>query len=406
MAYIPTTTLKKTLALKKRIRALQGGTSSGKTIAILEILIDMAQRDETPTLTSVVSESFPHLKRGAMRDFLNIMTEQRYFKPILWNKTDYTYAFETGSKIEFFSADQPGKVRGPRRQRLFLNEANNIPFETFEQLEVRTSDIIFMDWNPVAEFWFETDILQKRSDVDHLITTYKDNEGLSQDIVKSIESRKNRPGWWRVYGEGMLGEAEDRIYRNWQVIDEIPHEAKIVRRWLDFGYSIDETAIGTVYYYNGGYILDEETYLKGLSNKKIADILLNLSEPETLVIADSAEPKSIDELKSYGINVLPCVKGKDSVRNGIQIVQDQKISVTKRSLNILKEYRSYVWKRDREGRLTLEPSDIWDHHMSGIRYALSSLKDDLSPVEQIKRERELDKIREEATDPSDYGLDA
>ena len=175
---------------------------------------------------------------------------------------------------------------------------------------------------------------------------------------------------------------------------------------MDFGYSIDETAIGTVYYYNGGYILDEETYLKGLSNKKIADIFLNLEEPETLVIADSAEPKSIDELKSYGINVLPCVKGKDSVRNGIQIVQDQKISVTKRSLNILKEYRSYVWKRDREGRLTLEPSDIWDHHMSGIRYALSSLKDDLSPVEQIKRERELDKIREEATDPSDYGLDA
>jgi len=370
------------------------------------ILIDMAQRDEIPTLTSVVSESFPHLKRGAMRDFLNIMTEQRYFKPECWNKTDYTYNFETGSKIEFFSADQPGKVRGPRRQRLFLNEANNIPFETFEQLEVRTSDIIFLDWNPIAEFWFETDILQKRNDVDHLITTYKDNEGLSPEIVKSIESRKNRPGWWRVYGEGMLGEAEDRIYRNWQVIDEIPHEAKIVRRWLDFGYSVDETAIGTVYYYNGGYILDEETYLKGLSNRKIADILLNLMEPETLVIADSAEPKSIDELKSYGVNVLPCVKGKDSVRNGIQIVQDQKISVTKRSLNILKEYRSYVWKRDREGRLTLEPSDIWDHHMSGIRYALSSLKDDLSPVEQIKRDREVDRIREEATDPSDYGLDA
>jgi phage terminase large subunit len=406
MAYLPTTTLKKTLALKKRIRALQGGTSSGKTLATLMILIDMAQRDEIPTLTSVVSESFPHLKRGAMRDFLNIMTEQRYFKPECWNKTDYTYNFETGSKIEFFSADQPGKVRGPRRQRLFLNEANNIPFETFEQLEVRTSDIIFLDWNPIAEFWFETDILQKRNDVDHLITTYKDNEGLSPEIVKSIESRKNRPGWWRVYGEGMLGEAEDRIYRNWQVIDEIPHEAKIVRRWLDFGYSVDETAIGTVYYYNGGYILDEETYLKGLSNRKIADILLNLMEPETLVIADSAEPKSIDELKSYGVNVLPCVKGKDSVRNGIQIVQDQKISVTKRSLNILKEYRSYVWKRDREGRLTLEPSDIWDHHMSGIRYALSSLKDDLSPVEQIKRDREVDRIREEATDPSDYGLDA
>ena len=380
-------------------------TSSAKTISLLLILIDMAQRDKTPTLASVVSESFPHLKRGAIRDFLNIMQAQNYFKAERWNKTDFIYTFETGSQIEFFSSDQPGKVRGPRRHRLFINESNNIPFETFEQLEVRTSDIIFLDWNPVSEYWFEIEVLPKRDDVDHIITTYKDNEGLSKDIVRSIESRKNRYGWWRVYGEGLLGEAEEKIYRGWNTaLEEIPHEAKMIRRWLDFGYSADETAIGTIYYYNGGYILDEVLYQKGLSNKNIADTLLNSEEPQTLVIADSAEPKSIDEIKSYGVNILPCEKGPDSVRNGIQIVQDQRISVTKKSLNIIKEYRNYVWKKDKEGKITKEPIDIWDHHMAGIRYALSSLKGELSPIEQIRREREVEQTRREARDPSDYGL--
>ena len=402
--FIPTTTLRKILRLKKRIRAIQGGTASGKTIGLLQVLIDMAQRDEHPTLASVVSESFPHLKRGAIKDFLSIMQEHRYFVDSRWNKTDFTYTFETGSKIEFFSADQPGKVRGPRRERLFLNEVNNIPFETFEQLEVRTKEVIFMDWNPVAEFWFETDILGKRDDVDHIITTYKDNEGLSPEIVKSIEMRRDRSGWWRVYGEGLLGEAEDRIYTNWKVVDDVPHEAKLVRRWLDFGYSADPTAIGDVYYYNGGYILDEQCYQKGLSNKQIADILLNLPEPKTLVIADSAEPKSIDEIKSYGVDIFPAEKGPDSIRNGIQVVQDQKISVTKRSLNLLKEYRSYIWKRDKEGKMLKDPIDIWDHHLSGIRYALTSLKGMLSPIEQIKKEMEVEQTRRDALDPTDYGL--
>src|SRR3990167_790101 len=255
--FLQTTSTKKITNLKKRIRAIQGGTSASKTVSIILYLIDRAQSDDEPKLTSIVSESFPHLKRGAMRDFLLIMETHNYFVPDRWNKSDFIYTFETGSKIEFFSADQPSKVRGPRRDRLFINEVNNIPFETFEQLEVRTNDFVFLDWNPVTEFWFYYDVLGKRNDVEHIKLTYLDNEGLSESIIKSIEQRKNRKGWWQVYGLGELGEVEGKIYKDWQIIDEIPHQARLERYGLDFGYSNDPSSLVAIYYYNGGYILDE-----------------------------------------------------------------------------------------------------------------------------------------------------
>jgi len=299
------------------------------------------------------------------------METHKYFDPNRWNKTDYTYTFETGSKIEFFSADQPGKVRGPRRERLFINEANNIPFETFEQLEVRTTAFVFLDWNPVSEFWFYTELKGKRNDVDHLILTYKDNEGLDKSVIESIEQRKNRAGWWKVYGEGELGEVEGKIYKNWQIIDEVPHEARLERYGIDFGYSNDPTSVVAIYYYNGGYILDEIAFQKELSNKQIADILTN--NERALTIADSAEPKSIAEIRSYGVQIQPSVKGKDSVKQGIQVVQDQKISITKQSTNIIKEYRNYLWETDKDGKILNEPEHTWSHSMDAIRYAMTSL---------------------------------
>lgn len=366
-----TTATRKILSLRKRIRAVQGGTSASKTISILLYLIDRAQRDEKPTVTSVVSESFPHLKRGAIKDFLDILKAHEYFKDSHWNKTDYVYTFETGSKIEFFSADQPGKVRGPRRDRLFINEANNVPHETFDQLEVRTKEFIFLDWNPTVSFWFYEDVLGKRDDVEHIILTYKDNEALDPAIVASIEQRREKKGWWTVYGEGQLGEVEGKIYRDWEILDDIPHTARLERYGLDFGYSNDPTAIVAIYYHNGGYIWDEVCFLKGLSNKQIADTLKN--QQQALVIADSAEPKSIDEIKSYGINIQPAEKGKDSVNNGIQLVQDQRISVTKRSTNIIKEYRNYLWETDRDGKILNVPEHAFSHSMDAGRYALSSI---------------------------------
>lgn len=376
MTYIITTAVRKLAKLNKRIHGVAGGTSASKTISILQVLIDKAQRDETPTITSIVSESMPHLRKGAMRDFISIMRDAGYFVDERWNKTDFIYTFETGSIFEFFSVDSPYKTRGPRRQRLFINEANNVPFESFEQLEIRTEYEIWLDWNPVSAFWFYENEegmpgVVGRDDVDFTILTYRDNEGLPDSIRNTIEARRNNANWWRVYGEGLLGESEDRIYTGWEVIDSVPHEARLERYGLDFGYTNDPTAIDAIYKWNGGILIDEILHQTGLSNKQIADVLKNVEK--SLVISDSAEPKSIDEIYGYGINIKPAQKGKDSILHGIQTVQSQKIFITKRSINTLKEYRNYLWLRDKNGRITNEPSPIWNHHMDAIRYALESL---------------------------------
>lgn len=376
-----TTATQKISKLTKRIRGIAGGTSASKTVSIMMWLIDYAQSHKNE-LISVVSETFPHLKRGAIRDFLTIMNEHGYYKDSLWNRSDYVYTFETGSILEFFSADQPGKVRGPRRDVLFINEANNISYEIYTQLEVRTKKIIWLDWNPVAEFWWYNEVMGKQ-DVDFIKLTYKDNEALDPLIVQAIEARKGNAQWWKVYGEGELGEAEGRIYRDWQMIDDIPHEARLERYGLDFGYSNDPTAIVAIYYLNGGYVLDEIMYLKGLSNKQIADILLN--NPRALVIADSAEPKSIDEIISYGVSIQPAMKGKGSISQGIQWVQQQRVSVTKRSTNILKEYRNYLWQTDKDGKIINEPEVIWNHAMDALRYGFESLRPTTTEFDNVNQ---------------------
>lgn len=365
--------------MANRIRAVQGGSSASKTISILLYLIARAQSDLSRTLTSVVSESIPHLKRGALRDFKNIMQEHHYWEDGRWNATDSIYTFETGSQIEFFSTDNGDKLRGARRDRLFMNEANNCTFEAFEQLEIRTKEFVFLDWNPSNEFWFYTEVLGKRNDLDHIILTYKDNEALDAQVVAALEQRQNRPGWWKVYGLGQLGEVEGKIYKDWAIIDEIPHEARLEHRGLDFGYSNDPSAIVDIYYYNGGFILDEVLYQKGLSNKQLADVLNNLDK--ATVKADSAEPKSIDEMKLYGINIIPAQKGPGSVLQGIQFVQGQRISVTKRSINLIKEYRNYLWQTDKDGKIINEPEGMWNHCMDALRYGLEEYRDNEDAAE-------------------------
>lgn len=372
MLFRKTTATDKIAALRKRIRGVSGGTSASKTISILIWLIGYAQT-EHDKLVSVVSETMPHLRKGAMRDFEQIMRGHGYWDDNRWNKTSSIYTFETGSIIEFFSADQPERIKGARRDVLFVNEANNITLETYTQLEVRTRSIIWLDWNPVSEFWWYTDILPN-NDVDFIKLTYKDNEALEPSIVQSIESKRHNRLFWQVYGLGELGEAEGRIYTGWQSIDAVPHEARLERRGLDFGYTNDPTAIISIYYYNGGFILDQELYRKGLSNKAIADVLNNLDKPGTLVVADSAEPKSIDEITSYGVPIIATTKGRDSVAQGIQYVQQQQISMTKRSVDLIKEYRNYLWEVDKDGKIINTPQDYLNHAMDAIRYGFESLK--------------------------------
>jgi len=404
MPYFSTTATKKIIALKRRIRAVRGGSSASKTISILLALIGHAQSagnkklkgaPPDPILISVVSESLPHLKRGAIRDFLNIMESQKYFKEKNWNMSDFIYTFETGSKIEFFGVDQPGKVKGPRRDVLFLNEAINIDYEIFTQLAIRTNNYIFLDWNPSCEFWFDTEILPKRTDVDFITLTYKDNEALSASIVQELEQRKTDKNWWKVYGEGQIGDIEGRIYTGWKIIGDIPHEARLERYGLDFGYTNDPTAIVAVYYYNGGYIFDELCYQTGMSNRDIANLFKNLKR--AIIVADSAEPKSIDDIKRYGLNVLPTKKGRDSIRNGINNIRNLQISVTASSLNLISEYRKYLWLSDKEGKVIRpeQPRSGFDHCLDALRYASVSLISVLDKQELYGYTR--DRARREVT---------
>lgn len=368
--------MRKIFRLRKRIRAVCGGTSASKTISILVWLIDYAQSNKNKKI-DIMSESYPHLKDGAMRDFKQILLDRKYWKDANWNESNHIYTFETGSIIKFVSIDKLGKAHGPRRDVLFINEANNIPYEIYDQLEVRTKEYIWLDWNPVTEFWYYTEI-KDRVGHDFLTLTYLDCINvLDKRIIESIESRKENTNWWRVYGLGQLGEIEGRIYTGWQEIDEIPFEARLWRRGLDFGYSIDPSVLVDIYEYNGGYIIDEQIYEKGLSNKSIADFIKNLESPDTLIIADSAEPKSIDEIKSYGIKIVGAQKGQGSVDQGIQFVQDLKISITKRSLKTIKAYRNYLWTKDkRTGKFIRVPDDSiheWSNPMDAIRYGFNGI---------------------------------
>lgn len=396
---IPTTALQKLLQLIKRIRAVGGGTGASKTIGILQILIDKSQRDSVPKKTSVVSKTFPHLEKGAITDFKNIMNQHSYWNQKLWNETRHFYTFETGSVFEFFSADEWEKVKGPRRDRLFINEANNITYQDFEQLEVRTNEEIWMDWNPDTDFWFYDKVLNGedyKGIVDFITLTYLDNEGLSQDIRESIERRRNNKAWWQVYGLGILGDVETRIYKNWKEISEIPHEARLWRRGLDFGYTNDPTVIIDIYEYNGGFILDEALYQKGLSNKSIFDNVNNMIEPQTLVIADSAEPKSIDELSALGLNIIGATKGPGSVYQGIQFVQAQKISITSRSVKTLKARKNYIFFTDKDGKIINKPDDSnheWSNPMDAIRYGFNGVGTQSKTTEAQQRHFEAVKYR-------------
>lgn len=371
--YQVTQATKKLLKLKKRIRCVCGGTSASKTISILMILIDYSQSNRNKKI-DIMSESYPHLEDGAIADFKRIMIDRGYWRDDCWNETKHYYQFETGSVIKFISIDKLGKAHGPRRDVLFLNEANNIAYQIFDQLKVRTKEIIWLDWNPVTEFWYYTEIKDKL-DHDFITLTYLDClDALDPNIVADIESHKGNKNWWQVYGLGQLGELEGKIYNDWQIIDEVPFAARLERYGLDYGYTNDPTAIVAIYYLDNTYIIDEIAFAKGLSNKRIAEILtsrpLRFHAP---VVPDSAEPKSNDELKSYGLTVLPAEKGKDSVCNGIQLVQEQKIQITKRSINVIKEYRNYLWEIDKDGKVLNIPCHEFSNSMDAIRYALSSI---------------------------------
>ena len=366
---VRTTAINKILALKKRIKIIQGGTSAGKTFGIIPILIDKAARTKGLEI-SVVSESVPHLRRGALRDFEKIMKWTNRFVQDRFNKSLLKYEFANGSFIEFFSVDDASKLRGARRDILYINECNNVNFEAYNELSIRTKHEVFLDFNPANEFWVHTE-LKHEEDADFIILTYKDNEALDKGIVSQIEKNRLKANkstywsnWWKVYGLGLLGSLQGVVFSNYKIIDRIPEDARLVGIGLDFGYSNDPSAIIEVYKHNEKRILNELTYQTGLLNSDIARIL----PKEVPVYADSAEPKSIRTIQIEGITIKGVTKGKDSINYGIDIMQREDYLVTSNSTNLIKELRSYCWDTDKTGKKLNKPIDNYNHAIDAVRY--------------------------------------
>lgn len=371
---------------KYRVMANKGGTRSGKTYSLCSLLLTIALYRKRNI--DIVSESLPHLKRGAIHDMNEIISaeglvEGRDYKE---NKTDKEMTFKNGSVIRFFSADDWGKVKGSKRDILYINECNRIEYEVYRQLAVRTTECIFLDWNPDTEFWYELKGVQTKEGTIEIHSTYKDNPYLSEVQIAEIESNKDDENWWKVYGLGLTGRLEGLIYKRWQQVAEVPEGAKFVGRGLDFGFTNDPTAIVNVYLHDGKLWLDEITYQKGLTNDKIAEVLKGMDGD---TVADSAEMKSIVEIKNYGIkHIEPAEKGADSVRAGIQVLQRYDMMVTSRSLNLIYELRNYKWKVDKiTGEVYNVPIDKFNHCLDCIRYvALNKL------AEKPKRRKARAKI--------------
>ena len=366
---IETTAAKKINRLKKRIKIIQGGTSASKTFSTLFILINKAM--SLPNLEiSVVAESIPHLRRGAVRDFEKIMKWGCRYTETSFNKSLLKYQFINGSFIEFFSADDSSKLRGARRDILYINECNNVSFESYNELSIRTKKEVYLDFNPANEFWVHREV-KDEPDADFLILTYKDNQALDKGIVQQIEKNRLKAktsaywrNWWTVYGEGKVGQLQGAVFTNYKTIDRIPEEARLIGIGLDFGYSADPTAIIAVYKYNEQRILDEMTYQTGLLNSDISKIL----PKDVPVYADSAEPKSIADIQRYGITIKGVTKGKDSVNYGIDVMQRQDYLVTSQSTNLIKELRSYCWDKDKTGKQLNKPIDKFNHALDAVRY--------------------------------------
>ena len=366
-----TTAIKKIRQMKARKKVIQGGSSAGKTFGIIPILIDRACKIPFYEIT-IIGQSVPHLKEGAMKDFLKIMKITNRYIANNWNISDRKYTFTNGSVISFVNADGD-KAIGPRRNCLYINEANLIDYSTYTQLAIRTSDDIFLDFNPVQRFWVHEEVLTE-DDSELLVLTYKDNEGLSPTIINELESKRNKAitsdywkNWCKVYLDGQIGALEGVIFE-YKEIDNVPQDAQLIGIGLDWGYSQDPTAAVAMYKYNGEIILDELIYQKGLANSQIAAILKE-KNLDTICYADSAEPKSIDEVKSYGIKIKATKKGPDSIMFGISLLQEHPLRVTKKSTNLKNEFDNYQWQKDKDGNSLNQPTTTNNHACDAARYA-------------------------------------
>lgn len=354
----------------KRLIANKGGTRSGKTFGIMQVLLSLANVAR-PRSIDVVSETFPHLKRGALRDMQELLASagQADGREYDLNRTDWEYRFrETGTCVRFFAADNWGKVKGSRRDILFINEANRIGWELYRQLAVRTTESIIIDWNPDKQFWYEQQGLNMRETTAEIHSTYKDNKFLTAEQVAEIESYRNDANWWRVYGLGLEGRLEGLVFPEFGQVDG--PVGRLLGYGVDFGFSNDQTAVVALYEDGADICLDEVVYATGLITSDLSGLLKDagLRLRHDVLVCDSARPESIEELYRYGWNAKPCRKGKDSVIAGINAIKRHGLRVTKNSVNLIRELRNYTWECDKEGNPTNKPVDKFNHAIDAARY--------------------------------------
>ena len=359
---------------KRRIK-LEGGTWSSKTYSALQALQVIAEKAEIPLDISIVSESLPHLKQGCIRDFFNILGEDKENNP-LYNKTDHIYNRPGwNGKFVFFGADDLSRVTGPRRHILFINEANNIPWETARGLDIRTELFTILDWNPVGEFWAHEQWTEEDvNDYDH--STYLDAiDVIPETKVIDIESYRDKdPNWWNIYGLGLIGKIEGLVYPHFEQVDGLPMGE--VFYGLDYGFSADPTVLVKNVIVGDKLYSQEIFYDKtALTNDQIARKLSLAGVKKEPIYPDPNEPKSAEEIRAFGFNVVEAVKGKGSVEFGIQKVNQYYQYWTKDSVNCIKEQRNFRYIKDKiTGVLTDRTSHIWSHGMDARRYPVASHK--------------------------------
>lgn len=378
MTLSDTTAFEKIESMNARINIIQGGTSSSKTYSVLMMLVDLSFEVKNKTIT-IMTDTLPALRRGAMKDWRDILRDscrERYFSERV---TEHTWTnLCTGTRVEFLSCDDMGAL-GARRDYLFVNEANRITYETFGQLEIRTLERIWLDYNPSSRFWVMSEVMEKRTDWQFIKLTYRDNEALPDTVLQALLQRRGdgTSNWWRVYGEGEIGSLEGNVYEGWLPVDEVPEGYILQRYGVDFGFSNDPTAVVAVYEGEDKTIcLDLKLYETKMLTPQLVENLKKL--PDGLFVCDNARPEIIAELQANGVRAIGCNKTPGEKMNGklynIELVKRRKVLYVNNK-DLEREYLTYAWRTKKStGEQLDEPQDGNDHAMDAVAYAVRDME--------------------------------
>lgn len=354
---------------RPRFLVNQGGTSSGKTYTIMQRLIVLSLQHSRAIIT-VVGQDLPNLKVGALRDMQTILNGNKWLKGMFAeNKSDHYFRSRTGSIIEFKTYQDAQDAKNGKRDYLFVNEANGVNYDIFWQLQIRTRNQVFIDYNPTARFWCHDNIIG-RGDCKLIISDHRANKFLTEEQHKRIEEIEDRE-LWAVYARGLTGKLTGLVFRNWGIVDKLPPRSdwKMSCRGLDFGFTNDPSALEHVVLAHGELWVDEEIYQVGMTNPDIARTCKEAGVGKgDMIVADCAEPKSIQEIHNEGLYIVPSSKGADSINNGIDILKRYHINITRRSKGIIGNMQAYKWIVDRDGKVTNKPIDAFNHGIDAIRY--------------------------------------